>query len=330
MFGLFTIAMESNETNSRSLDTILIYLGITHLVLVWIPSVIFGTTALILISMLIKVKRTFQINPIIFLYSVMIVLSISGPSTYGLFSDISLIIGTPQVCKYYPSGLACNIAFKVFHMLMCSVIGLASILQFVILKYGKRLTQKATFISFAVVTALSLIIPCAVIFNEYDYIEIRGAQCVADPLTSQIHLAIIVFIGYCPSLVITIAATIATQLFLKNRVADQNKSSIVLSVLAINVFNVVQFNLFRGSAIILFYVGASLANKDDLSTYKLLTVVSRFTADLSYPITICSILMVHKSLRSLSLSCLQRRETQSRIAFGAIPVTNKQQLKNVL
>ena len=319
--------MESNETNSSSLDTILIRLGIAHLVLVWMPSMVLGTIALIFISMLIKVKLAFQINSIILLYSAMIVLSMFGPSTYGLFADISLIIGIPQICKYYPSGLAYNIAFMVFHMLMCDVIGLASILQFVILKYGKRVTAKATFISLVVVTAISLIIPCAVFFNEHDLIAIRGVLCVPDPKLGRIQLAILLSTGYCPSLVISIAASITTHIYLKKNVADQNKSSIVQSALAINVFNIVQFNAFRGTAVILFYIGASVAIEDHLTTYKLLTVASEFIADLSYPVTICSILMVHKSLRSMLLACLQRR---AKFAFGAILVTNEQQLKDTM
>ena len=299
--------MESYEANSSSLDSVLIGLGIVHLVLVWMPCVVLGTAGLILIFMVIKVNLAFKINSMILLYSVMIALSIFGPSTYGLLSDISLIIGSPQICKYYPSGLAYIIAFLVVHMLMCSVIGLASIFQFVILKYGKRLTVKTTFISLFVATGISVIIPCAVMFNEFDSIEIRGAQCVDDGKTSQIHLAILVTIGYCPPLVITIAASIITHFYLKKNVTDQNKSSIVQSALAINVFNIVQFIVFRGTGVILFHIGASLGLGGDITTYKILTVVSRFIADLSYPVTICSILMVHKSLRSMTLACLQGR-----------------------
>ena len=297
--------MEYNETNSSSLDTTLVGLGIAHLVIVCIPSVILGTAALIFICQLIKMKQIFMINSTILLYSVMIVLSISGPFTYGLFSDISLIIGAPQICKYYPSGLAGNLSFKIFHTLLSNVIGLASVLQFMILKYGKRITLKATIIALILVATISVTIPCAVIFNEYDYLEIRGIQCTSDPDTTQLHLAILLLFGYIPSLVITIAATLITHYKLKKSIFDQKKSAIVRSVLAINLFNIVQFNLFRAASVILFYVGISVAPEDDLTIFKLLVVVGRYIADLSYPVTTCSIIMMHKSLRSMLLSCLK-------------------------
>ena len=296
--------MESNETNSSSLDIFLIGVSITHLILVWIPSVILGTAAIIFISKLMKVKRRLQINSTLLLYIVMISLSISGPSTYGIFWDVSLIIGAPHICKYYPSGSAGTLAFIIFHTLLSSVIGLTSVIQFMILKYGKRITLKATILALIVVTAVSVIIPCAVIFNEYEYIEIRGGHCMSDPNTTQLHLAILLIFGYLPSLVITIAATLITHFKLKRSIVEKKKSAIVRSVLAINIFNIVQFNIFRAAAVILFYIGVSVSPKDDLTIFKLLTVVGRYIADFSYPVTISSILLVHTSIRSMLFGCL--------------------------
>lgn len=301
----FRTNMEYNETNSSNLDTIMIGLGIAHLIFVWIPAVVLGTIALIFIFKLIKMKRILQINSTIFLYFIMISISIAGPSTYGLLWDISLILGVPKICVLYPSGLTGTLAFIIFHTLLSSVIGLVAVLQFLILKYGQRLTIKATIIALIIVTIASLIIPSAVIFNEYEYIEIRGTQCVSDPETTQLHLAILLLFGYLPSLVITIAATVTTHFKLKRNIVDRNKFKIVRSVLAINAFNILQFNLFRAASIIMFYVGMSVAPGDDITMFKLLTVVGRYIADLSYPVTICSILMVHKSLRSMLLACLK-------------------------
>ena len=303
---VFRMSMEFNETNSSNLDTILIGLGIAHLILVWIPAVLLGTIALFFIFKLIKMKSTLQNNSTIFLYFIMVSISVAGPSTYGLLWDISLILGVPEICALYPSGLAGTLGFIIFHTLLSSVIGLVAVLQFLILKYGQRLTIRATIMALIIVTIASLIIPSAVIFNEYNIIEIRGTQCGSDPDTTLIHFAILLIFGYLPPLVITIAATVTTHCKLKRSVLDQNKSKIVRSVLAINLFNIVQFNLFRAAAILMFYIGTSVAPNDDITMYKLLTVVGRYVADLSYPVTICSILMVHKSLRSMLLACLKR------------------------
>ena len=297
--------MEFNETNTSTLNTILIGLGIAHLVLVWIPVVVFGTTVIAFISNLVKANQTLQINSTILLYLIMVIISILGPSTYGLLSDISLIIGIPKICKLYPSGIAVSLTFIIFHTLLSNITGLVAVLQFVILKYGKRLTLKTTVIALIIVTIISVTIPCAVIFNEYDYIDIRGTQCVSDPDTTQLHLAILLLFGYLPPLVITIAATIITHFKLKRSVVDQKKSLIVRSVLAINSFNIVQFNVFRAASIMIFYIGISMAPKDDITMFKLLTVIGRYIADLSYPVTICSILIVHKSIRSLLLDCFK-------------------------
>ena len=294
-----------NETNSSALETILIGLGIAHLVLVWIPAVVLGTSILVFISKLLKANQKVQINSTILLYSIMVIISISGPSTYGLLSDISLIIGIPKICKYYPSGIAVTLSFVIFHTLLSNITGLVAVLQFLILKYGKRLTIKTTFIGLIIVIILSVTIPCAIVFNEYDYIEIRGTQCVSDPATTQLHLAILLVLGYLPPLVITIASTLTTHFKLKRCVVDQKKSLIVRSVLAINSFNIVQFNVFRAASIMTFYIGISMAPKDDISMFKLFTLIGRYIADLSYPVTICSILIVHKSIRSLLSDCLQ-------------------------
>ena len=295
--------MESNETNSSTLDTFLIGLGIVHLILVWLPSVVLGITSLIFIS---KLLKPLQINSTIFLYFMIVIISILGPSTYGLLSDISLIIGIPKICTFYPSGNVVALSFIIFHTLLSGITGLVAVLQFVILKYGKRLTLKTTVIALIIVTILSVAIPCAVVFNEYDYIEIRGTQCVSDPDTTQLHLAILLLFGYLPPLVITIAATIVTHFKLKRSVVDHKRSQIVKSVLAINSVNIVQFNVFRAAAVIIFYIGISVAPKDDIAMFKLLTVIGRYIADLSYPVTICSILIVHKSLRSMVLEFLKR------------------------
>ena len=298
--------MESNETNSSTLDTFLIGLGIVHLMLVWLPSVVLGITSLVFISKLLKAKEPLQINSTILLYFIMVIISILGPSTYGLLSDISLIIGIPKICQFYPSGIAVSLTFIIFHTLLSGITGLVAVLQFVILKYGKRHTLKTTIIALTMVTVISVAVPCAVIFNEYDYIEIRGTQCVSDPDTTQLHLAILLLFGYLPPLVITIAATLTTHFKLKRSVFDHRKSQIVRSVLAINTFNIVQFNVFRAAAVIIFYIGTSVAPKDDIAMFKLLTVVGRYIADLSYPVTICSILVVHRSLCSMLLACLKR------------------------
>ena len=295
--------MESNETNSSTLDTFLIGLGIVHLILVWLPSVVLGITSLIFIS---KLLKPLQINSTILLYLIMVIISILGPSTYGLLSDISLIIGIPKICTFYPSGIVVTLSFIIFHTLLSGITGLVAVLQFVILKYGKRLTLKTTVIALIIVTIVSVAIPCAVIFNEYEYIEIRGTQCVSDPDTTQLHLAILLLFGYLPPLVITIAATIVTHFKFKRSVVDHKRSQIVRSVLAINSFNIVQFNVFRAAAVIIFYIGISVAPKDDIAMFKLLTVIGRYIADLSYPVTICSILIVHRSLRSMVLEFLKR------------------------
>ena len=119
----------------------------------------------------------------------------------------------------------------------------------------------------------------------------------------QRDTAILLVFGYIPPLVITIMATVLTYLKVKKSVVDHD-TGIIKSVIAINVFNIVQYNIFRATAIMVFYIAVLAAPDGDVTVFKICTMLGRYIADLSYPVTIFSILIIHKSIHSILFACL--------------------------
>ena len=302
-----------NGTNTTAdLATALIGLGIAHLLCVCVLSLVVGTFVTILIGKLLKTARdkTPAIhNLLLILYLIVISTCMLGPVSYGILWDISLITGIPVMgnCASYPSNIMGILAFCVFQMLLSYLIGLIALIQLITVKYDKKLTAKSSIAVVFVIVFMSTVLSSAVVFNERDTAEIRGSLCVTDEKAVQRDTAILLALGYIPSFAITIVATVLTYIKIKDHVIDP-KTGIIKSVLAINIFNIVQYNIFRATAFLVFYTAVSAAPSDDGTIFKICTVLGRYIADLSYPVTIFAILFLHKSIRS----------QLSRYVFGTI------------
>ena len=148
--------MSLNETNTTSdLITALTGLGIAHLRLVCVPSLMLGTFVLILICKLMSKNK--KISATLLLYLIVICTCMLGPSSYGILWDISLITGIPVMgkCSSYPSNIFCILAFCVFQMLLSCLIGLIALIQLITVKYEKTVTPKATFAALCAVMLMS-------------------------------------------------------------------------------------------------------------------------------------------------------------------------------
>ena len=290
------------------MDAIWSGLGIAHLVLVFAPSLTIGMAVLVLLWKLMVDKKTAQINPILFLYFVTTCACMLAPLTYGILWDISLITGISTMgnCTSYPSNVSSTLVPCIFQMLVSSLFALVALLQLVSVKWGKKVAIRETTAALCVTIIVSVAIPCAIILNEKNTSEIRGSLCVTDKKETLRITAVFISFAYILPLIVIITASILTHCKLKECIIDDQRSNVVKSVLAVNVFNILQFNIFRATAAAVFYIAVPSASQNNLMVFKIVTVLARYMADLSYPVTIGSVLIVHKSLRSVLQSCLKR------------------------
>ena len=299
-----------NETNTTGLDDIDVIwsaIGAVHLVFVFIPSLVIGATVLVHVWKLMGDKKASEINQTLLVYFVLISTCMLAPSTYGILWDISLITGIPTMgnCASYPSNVVGTLVFCVFQILVSFILSLVAVFQLITIKFGKKITLKVTIASLSAVLLASVVIPGAVIFTEKKNEEIRGSLCVSDKKETIRNTAMLVFVAYVLPLIVNIIASVLTHRKLKECIIDDPRSGVVKSVLIINSFNIVQFIIVRAVAVSIFYIAVSTA-PDDQRVFLVFTVLARYVGDLSYPITICSVLIVHKSLRSMLLAFIHK------------------------
>lgn len=237
--------MALNETNSSiDIDVIWSGLGIAHLMFVFAPSLTIGMVVLVLVWKLMIDKKTALINPILFVYFVTTCACMLAPLTYGMLWDVSLITGVSTMgnCTSYPSNVSSTLVPCIFQTLASSLFALVAFLQFVSVKWGKKLGIRETTAALCVTIVMSVAVPCAVILNEKNTSEIRGSLSVTDKKETLRNTAVLISISYILPLIVIITASILTHRKLKECVVDDQ---VVKSVLAINIL---QFNIVRVTA----------------------------------------------------------------------------------
>lgn len=300
--------MPPNETNSSTeMNLIWKGLGIAHFLLIFAPSLLIGTVTLVFVWKLMKDKKTAEINATLFLYFLITCFCVIAPSSYGILWDISLITGLSVMgkCTSYPSNVPSVLIPCILQQFISSMLALVAIVQLVTVKWGKRIGIRETAGALCVVATLSVAIPSAVIFNEQKAEEIRGSVCLMDKKQTFRNTAIIITFSYIIPLIVIFTSSLLTNRKLKEFVSDEQGANIVKSVMAVNIVNIVQFNVFKVIAIVVFYC-TTLSFPDDRMVYIIATVIARYIAELSYPVTITSLLIVHKGLRTTTLLLLKR------------------------
>ena len=287
--------MGSNRTNYLyDIDAAWTALGILHIAIVILPTLVLGITVLVFLYKLAKISG---VNPILVLYSAVAIFCNLGTLSYSLLGDISLITDIPILgnCTSFPESSIQFVVRFCFETVLTLNIAVIAIFQLLILNYGKKVTSKMAIIVVIVVAAISLLVGC--LFLGSPVVEIRGSLCtVSNRDLNAIGTALWILIGYGIPLMITVVFSALICSKVKNDVSASRKS-IVSSVVAVNIINISVYVVFRLSSTLMYF--AALVNIQQVQLLNLLTVVSRYFNDITYPAALFSILIVHKGLRGL-------------------------------
>ena len=288
--------MESSGTNNLyDIEAAWTALGIIHISIVVVPTLVFGITILVLLRRLAMISG---VNPIIVLYSTVAIFCNLGTLSYSLLGDVSLVTGIPILgnCTSYPVGSIQFVVRFCFETVLTLTIAVIAIFQFLILHYGhERITSKMAIIVFFVVTAISLMV--GTVFLASPLVEIRGSHCtVSDRDMNAIGTAVWIVIGYGIPLVLTVVFSALICSKVKKDVSTQ-RNSIVSSVVTVNIINISVYVIFRLSSTFMYFIFLVKIQQEQL--LNVLTVVSRYFNDITYPAALFSILIVHKGLRGL-------------------------------
>ena len=291
--------MEVNNSDLHHIVQIYTALGIGHIFVVVIPSVVF---AVIVLSFMWKLMKEVGFKPVNLLFSLLAILCITGPVSYGILWDVSLITNIPlfgNCSNIHPVFVIQYVLFYGIHTIISFTISMISVVQYVSLshKYGRFMTSKNVFVVFLILSVASIGI-CCIYFNG-KYVEIRGSHCRQEDTVGMINVAIWFAFAFILPVVATIICTVLTCLKVNSEVIEEN-SFVVKSVVKVNVLNVLSYIVLRSIAVMLYYLGTGL----DPSQYSsgVWTMVARCIGDLNYTSTVLSILILHSNIRNRILN----------------------------
>ena len=289
-FGNF-IESHNNITDqdNQPREILLIVIGVTHFIIVVLPCLILGTIVLYLMISKEK-KATLSAISIIFIFITSV--CTIAPLTYGLLMDLSLIIDVPLIG-------GCNTPFfwtlfTFFHFLLSFSTTTLSVLQYGVIRWGKKKWNRI------IVIVLMVLVPICLAISFSSFIRlhhlnstIRGSLCQGRlTLIVIIRIAVYFSLSIPPAVVTVILFSYLSYRYVKrNIVHTENKN---------RARNVVKFLVLSNAVAVIFRLLPSLTSLltsgssgvDDVIGF-LLT----YSLDTNYTLYIIFIISIHKSLR---------------------------------
>ena len=295
----------NQTTNDTRAAPVLLAVAYLHLILITVPTVVLG---IIIIVVIWKEKKPTGLTPIVILYLAMAIFSILAALTYGVLWDISLITGIPFLgeCETYPLyNFNCTIFFS-FHAFIALVIGTAALFQFLVLRYGKKVSSKWVYIALLFLVITSIGVSCMYFYGG-NSTTIRGSNC-RFVKNGAVTVGSWVILAYTVPLAMTIVFSVLTCYKVKHDIvqSSDDEKSLVTSIVQINTFNICSYIIFRLASVLLYFVGTRLLS-GDVDYAAATIIISRNLNDASYPTTLISILVVHKGLRRMAAKILCSR-----------------------
>ena len=296
-------ATENATTNSSSdqqLITIYIALGIAHLIIVVVPTLVL---AAIVLYYLCKLMKTSGVKPVSLLFSFLAALCALGPLSYGILWDISLITGV-RVFGGCTSSHPVYVIQYLFQfgigMAISVTIATIAVLQFMVLQCRRVVVVKYVVAIYAGLMVFSFAVSC--IFFNGGYTEIRGSHCKAYIESGIDNVTAWTVLAYAVPIILTVIFSIFTCLKVKKDVSNENKS-IVRSVVVLNTFNIFAYVILRVGSLLVYFTVVSL--NPTKNTVYLWTTLSRYIGELNLPLTVFSITIVHSKIRKMILNIVK-------------------------
>ena len=292
-----------NQTTSDARAApVLLAVAYLHFILLVVPTVVLG---IIIIVVIWKEKKSTGLAPIVIIYLAMAIFSVLAALTYGILWDISLITGIPFLgdCETYPLyNINATIYFG-FHAFITFVIGTAALFQFLVIRFGKKVTSKWVYIALLFLVITSISVSC-VYFYGGNSTTIRGSNC-RFVNNGAVTVGSWVVLAYTVPLASTIIFSVLSCYKVKHDIvqSSDDEKSLVISIVQINTFNICSYIIFRLASVLLYFVGTRLLS-GDVDYAAAAIIISRNLNDASYPTTLISILVVHKGLRRMAAKML--------------------------
>ena len=230
---------QNQTTNSTRAAAVLSAVAYLHIILIIVPTLVLGIT---IIAVIWKVRKPSGLTPIITFYLAMALFSLAAVLSYGLLWDISLITDIPYLgeCGTYPLYNIYNLLYFGFHSIIALNVGTAAVFQFLVLKYGKKVSFKWVYIALLFMIITSIGVSC-VFFNGRNSSTIRGSNCrLTENLEGIVNLAAWLPLAYTLPLALTVVFSVLTCYKVKKAIAQpsNDEKSLVTSIVQINVFNI--------------------------------------------------------------------------------------------
>ena len=296
---------ETNAIVDGQVTSGYIAVAVSHIILVILPCLTLGPILLIILSN--KKLR----DPVSAIFSCITVICMTGPSTYGLLMDISLITNKPVLgtCDD-PSGALFWFFLGMFHSMLVVTTALLSITQFAVIKFGvsrSALTYARIFVILAVLLIVILVISFFVITAPVvsPTMKRRGSLCThSQGLGKLIVSAVgVMYLGVVmlPSLLLVIIFSILSYRTLKKGLTQN--PSVIQSVVLVSILMIVVTVLFRMPQILLFFTRHARTGSDDYVT--LLNFTAVYSSEVNYPLYIMLPIFLHKIIRKTFLHLMK-------------------------
>lgn len=287
-----------NSSHGANYMAISATLGISHFILVVLPAFIISSAVLYYLYLLMK---TSGIRPVLLLYFIIAVLCAIGPLFYSLV-ELTMVLTLRN-----NEGITCALAtvhyVLVFGtgMIASYCTALVAVAQFLVLHSHQKqlITVSKVVISFVVMVLLVFAFNATL--NVLDCFNYTGEYVTA---------AIWIFVAFIVPLVITVVFSTLTCRKVRCGVVEDTRT-VVRSVVIINAINLLCYITFRLVGVVVYFTGAT-AVYDTESTLVLWKDISFVIADIGYPFTALSILVIHSKVRKMAFRCnsIERRDEE--------------------
>ena len=281
---------EKNSSVDEELLKIYESLGVAHLIIVVIPTLVLAPVVIYCLCTLMKASG---VKPVSLLFLFLAILCMLGPLSYGILLDITLITAIPvfgNCTTQHPVAAIQLMVIVGLAMAISVTIAMIAVLQFMVLHCRRVVVLKYVIVVYAFLLLTTFGV--SGIFFNGGYTEIRGSYCKG--LSGPVNIYVCSTVGYIVPALLSVVLTVLTCRKLKRDVSSQ-MNSIARYVIATNVFNIFSYLVLRLGALLVYSTAVTINPTEN--TLYLWVVLSRNIQDLNYPLTLLSVLIVHSGVR---------------------------------
>ena len=284
---------ETNSSVDEELIAIYKALGIAHLIIVVVPTLVLASVVIYCLCTLMKASG---VKPVSLLFLFLAILCMLAPLSYGVLWDVSLITAISVfgncTTQYPVIGFQTMIVFGLA-VAVSVTIAMIAVLQFMVLQCRKAVILKYVIFVYAGLLVTSFGIS-GIFFNGRST-EIRGSHCKSYVQSvGLVNTAVWAAPTFTFAVLLTVVFSILTCIKVKRDVSSEMKS-VVRSVVAANTFNIFSYLVPRLGALIVYFIVVSIY--PTRNTVYLWTIIARYIDEFNYPLTLLTVLIVHSGIR---------------------------------